>query len=388
MNDRVALTLDTDPARPQWREEAPVHRATTPTGEGVWVVTRYDDVRRLIADPRLSLDKRKSTAGYRGYALPAALDANLLNLDPPDHSRLRRLVSQAFTPRRVQQLQPGITAIVDGLLDRIGPLGKADLVADFAAPLPLTVIGELLGVPQAERAAFREWTGNLVTPSSAEQARSAVTNMEQLLRSLIARKRAEPADDLISAMIEARDSQDQLSEDELTSLAFLTLWAGYEVTVDLLSAGTLALLQNREQFDLIRAHPELASNAVEELIRWVAPNPFAIRRFTTEPLTVGGTTIPVGETVLLGLGSAHRDPDQFADPDAIDISRSDVAAHVGFGHGIHYCVGAPLARLEVATALRGLTSRFPRLQIDGPADSLQWRPSFRSRGLLALPVTY
>jgi len=396
MTDRTAPRLDSDlaemtdpfPAFARWREQAPVHLASTPTGEAVWLVTRYDDVRQLLADPRLRLNKTNSTAGYRGYALPAALDANLLNMDPPDHARLRRLVAKAFTPRRVEELQPSIEATVAELLDRIGARGRADLVADLAAPLPLTVIGELLGVPQEERAAFREWTNDLVMPRSATQARDAIVNMEQLLRSLIARKRAAPADDLISAMIEARDDQDRLSEDELTSLAFLTLWAGYEVTTDLLGAGTVALLRHRTQFDLIRERPELASNAVEELIRWVAPNPYAFRRFTTEPVTIGETTIPVGETVLLCLGSAHHDPEQFARPDEIDIQRGNLGAHLGFGRGIHYCLGAPLARAEVAAALRGLTTRFPRLQIDGPADALQWRASYRTRGLVALPVTF
>jgi len=396
MTDRIAPHLDvdlTDVADPfaafaRWREQAPVHRASTPTGEAVWLVTRHDDVRQLLADPRLRLDKTHSTAGYRGYALPAALDANLLNLDPPDHTRLRRLVAKAFTPRRVEELQPGIEAAVAELLDGIAGRGRADLVADLATPLPLTVIGELLGVPREERAAFRGWTNDVVTPRSAAQARDAITSMEEFLRSLIARKRAAPADDLISAMIEARDDQDRLSEDELTSLAFLTLWAGYEVTADLLGAGIVALLRHRAQFDLIREHPELAAGAVEELIRWVSPNPYAIRRFPTEPVTVGETTIPVGETVLLALGAADRDPGQFARPDEIDIRRGNAGAHLGFGRGIHYCLGAPLARAEVAAALRGLTSRFPRLRIDGPADALRWRASYRTRGLLALPVTF
>lgn len=397
MTERHSLTLTNDAsvaADPfatvaRWRAAGPAHRATTPAGEAVWLVTRYDDVRRLLADPRLSLDKTSAEAGgYRGFALPPALDANLLNMDPPQHTRLRRLVSTAFTARRVQRLQPVIDTTVHALIDAVIPAGRADLVTNLAAPLPLTVIGDLLGVPKSDRDSFRAGTTDLITPPSPAAAVAALTTIEGLLRDIIARKRHTPSDDLISAMVAARDDHDHLDEDELTSLAFLILWAGYETTVDLLSVGTLSLLEHRDQFDRLRAHPELADNAVDELLRWTAPTPYAIRRFTTEALTVGDVRLPAGATVLLCLTSAHRDPAHFAAPDNLDITRTDASAQVGFGHGPHYCLGAPLARLEVSTALRALTRRLPNLQLDGDSAGPRWRPSFRSRGLLSLPVTF
>ena len=386
-NDPASMA-DPFPEYDRLRAAGPVYRASTPTGEEVWVVTRYADARPVLADPRFAFDKANSTSGYRGFALPPALDANLLNMDDPGHARVRRLVSAAFTVRRARRLQPTIEAVVAGLIDAVAPAGKADLIADLALPLPLTVIGELLGVPAGDRAAFRAWTSDLIAPPSRAAAQSAVVNMEHLLRSLIAAKRSAPADDLISAMIAARDDRDQLTEDELTSLAFLVLWAGYEVTVDLLGAGILALLDHPDQLDLLRADPEAAAGAVDELLRWTAPSPYAIRRFPREDVTVGGVRIPAGATVLVSLASAHRDPAQFPDPGVLDLRRANAATHLGFGFGAHYCLGAPLARLEVAAALRTVAVRLPELRLDVPADALRWRPSFRARGLLALPVTF
>jgi cytochrome P450 len=372
------------------REAGPVHRVAGTDGLPAWLVTRYDDVRQAIADPRLSLDKRNAKpGGYHGLALPPALDANLLNMDPPDHTRIRRLVSKAFTPRRVELLREPIRKTADALLDTIAPLGRADLIPSYAAPLPITVICDLLGVAPDDRQDFRSWTDDLVAPDPArpEKAKEAVRAMLGFFTGLLAAKRAAPADDLISALIAVRDDEDGLTEDELMSLAFLILFAGYENTVHLIGNAILALLSHPDQLAALRAYPGRLGGAVEELARYDGPAPLAIRRFPTEDILIGGVAIPAGETVLLSLAAAHRDPHRFADPDRLDIER-DATGHLALGHGIHYCLGAPLARLETEIALTALLARFPRLALDARLRELRWRPSMRTRGLLSLPVRY
>ncbi|MGW4893346.1 cytochrome P450 family protein [Kitasatospora sp. NPDC004240] len=372
------------------RTAGPVHRVVGPDGLPVWLVTRYADVRQALADPRLALDKRHATPGnYRGFALPPALDANLLNMDPPDHTRIRRLVSQAFTPRRIAGLQGPIERVAESLLDAMAPLGRADLIAAYAAPLPITVICDLLGVPADDRHDFRAWTDTLVAPDPErpQDARAAVGAMLAFFTGLIARKREHPGDDLLSALIAVRDERDRLTEDELTSLAFLILFAGYENTVHLIGNAVLALLTHPDQLAALRADPTLIAGAVEEFARFDGPAPLAIRRFTREDVTVGGVVVPAGETVLLALASANRDPEQFTEPDRLDLGRPE-NQHLALGHGIHYCLGAPLARLETGIALTALLRRFPALALDRPAGGLRHRPSLRARGLLALPVRY
>ncbi|WP_406416902.1 cytochrome P450 [Streptomyces sp. NBC_01614] len=371
------------------RDTAPVHRTAGPDGSPAWLVTRYDDVREALADPRLSLDKRHAAPGsYRGLALPPALDANLLNMDPPDHTRLRRLVGRAFTPRRVEQLRMPIRRTADRLLDALGPHGTADLIASYAAPLPITVICDLLGVPDEHRRDFREWTDALVAPDPArpQAAKEAVVAMLGFFTRLLADKRTEPADDLLCDLIAVRDTDgDRLSEDELMSLAFLILFAGYENTVQLIGNAVLALLDHPEQLAALRADPSRIPFAVEEFARYDGPALLAIRRFPTEDVTIGGVTVPAGDTVLLSLSAADRDPARFPEPDRLDLGR-DASGHLALGHGIHYCLGAPLARAETEIALAALLERFPELALaDG---DLRWRRSLRARGLLALPVTY
>ncbi|MEU1338265.1 cytochrome P450 [Streptomyces sp. NPDC005827] len=388
--DPVELLADPYAVYARLRETGPVHRVAGTDGLPAWLVTRYEDVRQALADPRFSLDKAHAKpGGYRGFALPPALDANLLNMDPPDHTRVRRLVSQAFTPRRVALLREPVRRTADALLDAIAPLGRADLIAAYAGPLPIVVICELLGVAEEDRPDFRSWTDALVVPDPArpERTKEAVGALLGFFARLLARKRAEPADDLVSAMIAVRDEEDRLSEDELMSLVFLILFAGYENIVHLIGNATLALLRNPAQLAALRADPALLGPAVEELARYDGPAPLAIRRFPTEDVTLGGVTVPAGETVLLSLAAAHRDPRRFPDPDRLDLGR-DAAGHLALGHGIHYCLGAPLARLETEIALGALLDRFPGLELDVPVDRLSWRPSMRTRGLLALPVRY
>lgn len=371
------------------RTSSPVHRITGTDGQPAWLVTRFDDVRAALADPLLSLDKTHAREGsYRGLSLPPALDANLLNMDPPDHTRLRRLVGRAFTQRRVEQLRAPIRATADQLLDAFGEHGTTDLIASYAAPLPITVICDLLGIPGSYRRDFRAWTNALIAPDPdrPQAAKEAIAAMLGFFTELMAHKRREPADDLLTDLIAVRDTEgDRLAEDELMSLAFLILFAGYENTVQLIGNAILALLQYPDQMVLLRQDPSRITAAVEEFARFEGPALLAIRRFPIRDMTIGGVRIPAGETVLLSLSAANRDPDRFPDPDRLDLSR-DATGHLALGHGIHYCLGAPLARAETEIALAALLERFEDLELTGKEP--RWRPSLRARSLLELPVRY
>ena len=370
------------------RDTAPVHRIAGSDGKPAWLVTRYDDVREALANPLLSLDKKHALPGnHRGLALPPALDANLLNMDPPDHTRIRRLVGRAFTPRRVEQLRAPIRETADQLLDALGTHGRTDLMASYATPLPITVICDLLGVPHEHRRDFRVWTNPLVTPdpASPDVTKQAVMAMLGFFTGLLADKRKEPADDLLSDLIAVQEEGDRLTEDELMSLAFLILFAGYENTVQLIGNAVSTLLRHPEQLAALRTDPSRLPAAVEEFARHEGPALLAIRRFPVEDVTIGEVVVPAGETVLLSLSAANRDPSRFPDPDRLDIGR-DTSGHLALGHGIHYCLGAPLARMETEIALAALLERLPDLALEEAAP--RWRPSLRSRGLLTLPVIY
>ncbi|WP_326691585.1 MULTISPECIES: cytochrome P450 [unclassified Streptomyces] len=372
------------------REEAPVHRVALPDGSPAWLVTRDEDVRAGLADTRLSVDKAHAREGYQGFSLPPALDANLLNMDQADHLRLRRLVSQGFTPRRTESLRGGVQAVVDRLADdlaaRFEAGQEADFVHDFATPLPLTVISDLFDVPEADRRPFASWVTTMLALEDPRAVAGAITSMHGFLRSLVDRRRAAPGDDLLSGLIQARDEGDRLSEDELCSLAFLVLGAGIENVQHTLSAGILALLRDPGQLAALREEPALRTGAVEELLRLAHPNLTAIRRFPREEVEYGGFTIPAGDTVLLCLASANRDPARYDRPDELDIRRTD-NAHLALGQGVHYCLGAPLARMETDLALETLLGRFPGLRPAVAPERLVWRTSFRSHALTRLPLT-
>jgi cytochrome P450 len=371
---RVAVRFDEeflkDPvcAYARLRAEGPVHRAEAPDGSPVWLVTGYDDVRAGLADPRLSLDKAHSTTGYRGLSLPPALDANLLNMDAPEHTRLRRILGRAFTPRRVAALRPAVEAIAGSLAASVR---GDDLLAEFCVPLPIRVICELLGVPPADVTVFREWTDAVLVPVDAARAREAMGALYAFLTSLIAAKGESPGEDLLSVVAE------DLTTDELLSAAFLLLLAGYENVVHVLGNGLAELLS--------RPSPALSPSTVDEMVRHASPLQLAIRRFPREDLEIGGTTIPAGETVMLAVASAHRDSSVFPDADDFDTGRAE-NPHVGFGFGAHYCLGAPLARLELEAGTAALFSRYPKLSLAVPYAELEWRSGFRSRSLRALPV--
>ena len=366
------------------RAERPVSPVVMPGGTPAWLVTGYAEARAALADPRLG----KNMPGWHPEpdSIFAALDVHMLNSDPPDHERLRRLVNKAFTARRVDRLRPRITEITAGLLDDMSTRSEVDLLASFAFPLPITVICELLGVPVTDRDDFRTWSATIVSNTATPEVFQAhATAMIRYFIALLAVKRHEPADDLLSALISARDEGDRLSENELLSMAFLLLVAGQETTVNLIGNGMLALLLNPAELARLDADPSLIGGAVEELLRYVNPVNNATFRFAAEPVEIGGVRISRGDPVLVALSSANRDPSRFGDPDRLDLGR-DSSGHLAFGHGIHYCLGAPLARLEAEIAFSHLLARFGSMRLAVPADSLRWRPSTLIHGLEALPV--
>lgn len=383
----VDFIADPHSAYARLREQGPVHRAVTKDGP-CWLITSYPEARRALADSRLSLDKANSTTGYRGFSLPPALDANLLNMDPPAHTRLRRLIAKAFTPRRAEQMRPRITEIAEQLADSLAGQEETDLLETFAGPLPIIVICELLGVPEGDRPDFRAWTDVLLVgdPARPEASGQALRALHGYLVELVAAKRAEPGDDLLSTLIALRDGEAKLSEDELTSAAFLVLFAGYENTVNLLGNGVVALLSESGQLTTLRNDLSMLPGAVDELLRFDPPPQLAIRRFALVDMDIGGARIAAGDTVLVALASAHRDGETFVAADELDLARSD-NPHLGFGHGPHYCLGAALARAEVEIGLETLLRRFPHLALAVPPGELHWRQSARNRGLSALPVT-
>jgi cytochrome P450 len=367
------------------RAQHPVTPVILPGGDArVWLITGYAEARAALADPRL----RKSMPGWAAGpdSVFTVLERHMLNSDPPDHGRLRRLVNKAFTARHVERLRPRITAITAGLLDDIPTRSEVDLLASFAFPLPITVICELLGVPTDARDDFRDWSTTVVSNTAAPDVMYAhATAMVSYFRALLAAKRREPTDDLLSALIAARDQADSLSEDELVSMAFLLLVAGHETTVNLIASGVLALLLNPAELARLRADPRLTGGAVEELLRYVAPVSHTTFRCAAEPVDLGGVRIGRGDPVFVALSGANRDAARFGDPEGLNLGR-DSSGHLAFGHGIHYCVGAPLARLEAEIAFTGLLDRFPRLELAGPPESLRWRPSTLIHGLESLPV--
>ncbi|MEE4543384.1 cytochrome P450 [Streptomyces sp. V4-01] len=368
----------------------------------VWLITRYDDARNALADPRLSKDPSaapewaKAMAGVGDDEGP--MGRNMLNSDPPDHTRQRKLVNRAFTPRRVEALAPRIQQITDELLDAVEGLPQVDLMASFAQPLPITVICELLGIPAADRHDFAVWTRMLLASPSTEAGvasrREGNKEMSRYLEGLIAAKRpdvdpdaAEDAHpDLISALI-APGRTDGLDERELLGMIKLLLVAGHETTVNHIGNGMVALLRHPEQLRALQDRPGLLPGAVEEMLRYDGPIERVPMRFTTEDIEVGGTTIPQGSAVNVVLASADRDDTRFGDGCTFDITRAE-NPHMAFGYGIHYCVGAPLARLESRIAFSTLLDRFPDIALAVPPGELRWRvggPNIM-RGLDTLPV--
>ena len=373
------------------RESRPVAPVRMPGRGRVWFITRYADVWAALADPRLANDVHRWPGGARQRPSEAAggVHAHLLNSDPPVHTRLRHLVWKAFTPRRVARLRPRAEEIAAGLLDEMEAAGGVtDLLGAYARPLPGAVLCELLGVPEADRGRISAAVAAYDKPGEADRV---TRELAADLTGLIAAKRAGPGDDLLSALALVRDdvgedgSGDGLTDTEARSLAFQILMGGFGTTVNLIGNGTLALLSHPEELARLRADPSLLPAAVEELLRFTNPLNHATDRFTTQDMTVGGVVIPAGEWVFMATSSANRDPGRFPDPDRLDLGR-DTSGHLAFGHGIHYCLGASLARLEAEVALGALLARFPGLSLAVPPEELRWRPVSLMHGLESLPV--
>ncbi|MEW2635702.1 cytochrome P450 [Streptomyces sp. NPDC048389] len=383
-----AFTADPYPRYAELRALGPVHRVRTHQSAEVWLIVGHEEARAALVDPRLSKD-RSNAPDWRGEEPPAQV--HMLHLDPPEHTRLRKLVISEFTPRRVESLAPRVQQITDELLDAMlaRPGGSGDLVERLAFPLPMTVICELLGVPDLEREAFRGWSNQMVARASPAAASAAGKAMKGYLAELIECKGRLPGDDLLSALIRATgEGGDRLSRDEVVGMAILLLVAGHETTVNLITNAVLALLRHPDQMEWLRTDLSLVEHAVEETLRYDAPVESSTFRFTAEPVEVGGTVIPAGEVVLVSLASAGRDPGRFPDADRFDIRR-DARGHIAFGHGVHYCLGAPLARLEARIALRTLLERCPVLALDtaDPAE-LPRIPGMLMRGVHRLPIRW
>jgi Cytochrome P450 len=374
----------------------PVHE----TPIGLWMLFGYDDVLRVLRDQSLSVEdanavvppmmvnpEREALVGDRSGGSRA-----MLNLDPPDHHRLRRLVAKVFTPRVVEDLRPRVQSLFDDLL--ADAEAEIDVISDLAFPLPFSVISDLLGMPEGQdRVQLREWSGNLVKtldPIVSDEdfvaALDAGDEMTAYLREILVWKRANPADDLLSALLAAEDAGDRLTEQELIDQVLLLFIAGHETTVNLIGNGMLALLRNRKQMELLARDPALDANAIEELLRYDSPVQ-ASRRVTLTEVEIRDRVIPAHSFLLTSLASANRDAAHFGPTaDELDLTRPDAAQHVAFGGGVHHCLGAALARLEGQVALGSLVRRYPNMELTGERDTLVWNGRLVLRGLTALPV--
>jgi cytochrome P450 len=388
-----AHRADPYPVYRRWREQAPV----APVESGFLVLTGHDACSEVLRDPRFGHVEPADLAAAPGADGPGAAGSgepparSFLWLNPPDHTRLRRLVSRAFTPRMIERLAPRIEEVTAGLVGDAIAAGSTDLLTGLAAPLPVIVISELLGVPAADHTRFVEWSHAMargldpdfvLPPEVREQQARARAEFADYFRHLAARRRADPGDDLLSALVVVSDAGDALTEDELLATCTLLLIAGHETTTNLIGNGVLALLRDPAQYDALVADPALVDGAVEEMLRYDSPVQLTARA-ALQDTTVGGVPAPAGTFALAVIGAANRDPDAHNDPEAFDITRPPTR-HLAFGQGIHFCLGSPLARLEGRIALRELATRAPRMRLAGEP---VWKENVTLRGLSALPVS-
>lgn len=380
------------------RAEAPVCRIPLRTGETAWFVTRYDDAATVLKDERfiknrsiaLTAEQDASQIWFRKllkFRWFKPLQQTMLHLDPPDHTRLRALVSKAFSPRLIETMQDRMRRLAKELLDLAQKQSQVDLIRDYALPFPITIIAELLGVPPEDRQQFQRWSRAHFVSSfwGLVNALPNALALLRYLRKISKQRRAVPRDDLISALVLAEEGGDRMSEGELLAMIALLLIAGHETTANLIGNGTLALLEHPDQLDRLRNHPELIKPAVEELLRYSGPLKSATERYTREDVSLAGITIPRGEMVAAEVASANRDERQFPEPDTLNIRR-EPNKHLAFGLGTHFCVGAALARLEGQIAIDALVRNFPDLRLAAAPRSVSWRPGLLLRGLDALPV--
>ena len=390
------------PTFKRWRDTRPVVPVQA-FGERAWIITRYDDVLATLTDERLVKDRRNAqdpNNKQRAMWIPEfvkPLQRNMLDSDVPDHTRLRSQAHQAFMPRLIAQMQTRIHRLAHELIDRVQAKGEMDLVHDFALPIPMVVISEMFGVAEQDRAAFHRWSKVMVNVSKPIDGILAIPSLYQLLRflrRLFREHRLNPQDDLTSALLQAESEGSKLSEYELISMVALLLSAGHETTVNLIGNGVLALLTHPAELDRLRTEPELMKSAVEELVRYTSPVLFATTRYAREDLAlaklaegIAGTRIPKGESVLAALGSANHDESKFEHPETLMLDRQN-NKHVGFGSGMHYCLGAPLARLESSIAFQVLFERLPNIRLAVKPEKLRWNSSLITRGMKAIPVKF
>ena len=391
------FAADPYPAFARMREDSPVCPVTSARFDS-YLITGFDDAKAALTDPRLSKDLYGPGQHYLKIFGPnsEALNKNMLNADPPEHTRLRRITSQAFAPRRIEALRPRVARIVDDLLDKVIPQGQSELMHDFAIPLPMMVISELLGIPETDHDRVLEWTQVIRTSGSSgrspEVERAAVQEaqlrLHHYLENLVQDKRAHPADDMISALIDSCDHDGKLAEREIVTTTFLLLFAGHQTTADFIGNAVVALLTNPDQLELLRATPDLLPSAIEELLRFDGPLPVASPRIAAEDIDYQGVRIPSGSIVGVVINAANHDPAHFDDPDRLDLFR-ERGPHLGFGHGVHYCLGVSLARMEAQIASGALLRRLPGLRLAVPVEELRRLPAGSPfRGLLELPVRF
>lgn len=398
------VRADPYPFYARLRSQAAVHWDTEAGIDGGWVLTRHADVMAALREPRVTAQRMERPEGYEwlpeAYQAAArqvfrAMPHQLLFLDPPDHTRLRGLVSKAFTPRLVEAMRPRAAALAASLLDAVQDVGEMEVIADLAYPLPAIVIAEMLGVPPDDREQFIRWSsdfggfldGSNLTMDEALQALVGVSDFMDYFRDIIERRRDAPRDDLLQALLAAREREDVLSEDELLANLVLLLAAGHGTTTHLIGNGLLALLRHPDQLERLRDDPSLIATAIPELLRYDSPVQLTGRTARAE-LTIGGTTIAAGQHLTVILGAANRDPEQFAEPDRLDVGRPENRI-MSFGYGIHFCLGAPLARLEAEEVFKAIVRRLPKLRpAPGALEHLEWQPSAVFRGLRELHVEF
>jgi cytochrome P450 len=373
------------------RNEAPVYRTKLPDNRTVWLITRYKDVLSVLKDDRFSKDRTKAQAQPWMPGMFKPLMRNMLDLDAPDHTRLRGLVHTVFTPGLVENLRGRVQSLSDELLNRVQNRGRMNLIHDYALQIPTTIIAEMLGVPVKDRLKFHRWSSAGVSSSASRfgilKAIPHIVALIRYIRSLVKARRVKPEDDLISALVRAEEAGDQLSEDELLAMIVLLLVAGHETTVNLIGNGVRALLESPDQLSRLRDDPALIKSGIEELLRHSGPLETATERYPREDTSVAGVKIPRSELVFAVLASANRDEQQFEHADRLDLGR-EPNPHVAFGQGVHYCLGAPLARLEGQIAISTLLRRMPDLKLATPPNGLRWRRGLVLRGLEALPVEF
>jgi cytochrome P450 PksS len=377
------------------RREAPVYRTVLPDKQPAWIVSRYDDVAMVLKDDRFSKQFRTMFEANPNLKMPwipkvfLPLLRHMLHTDPPDHTRLRALVQQAFKPTLVERLRPRIAELSEELLAAAKKKNPFDLISQFALPIPATIIAEMLGVPVKDRHKFHKWSAKMLAlgglPFRMLRALPSAWKFSNYLRRLIAVKRAAPQDDLLSALVLAEENGQKLNDDELVAMVFLLLIAGHETTVNLIGNGLLALLEHPDQMQQLRRQPDLMKSAVEELLRFTSPVETGTERYTKEDVTIAGVTIPRGSLVLAAIASANRDEQHFPNPNQLDFAR-EPNKHLAFGLGAHYCLGAPLARLEAQIAFGVLLENTSAILLSVTKDKLRWRRGLILRGVESLPL--